>query len=449
MSSNSVAISNIPIVIAACNRAHTLQRLLASLAKAHYAEPVKLIISIDGGGPESVKTVARDFEWAFGPKEIIEHSENLGLRRHILSCGDISRQYDGIILLEDDLYVSPWYFKYTIDALNYYQDTQQICGISLYSYQYNETALLPFKPLNDGSDAYFMQLPCSWGQAWLKDHWACFRAWYANNSSSSLQDDPALPSNVAFWPDTSWKKYFLKYMVENNKFFVYPHISYTTNFGDKGQHHQGTNVFQVPLFCGSMGSHSFKYFDDCFIKYDVFCELLPECLDKLSEVSLPFGLSVDLYGSKRKENIAGEYVITSKKCKSYIASFGRRMVPQELNIIKQIEGSDIYLAKKDQLEDFGDINKYIYNRAIDVKEQKYFFSTDDVHYSRLKEAESLLAQFEANTELIANSSEMLRRMQCLEDALSGSELRIKSLSSSRSWRITKPLRWLGDLVRKL
>lgn len=440
---------NIPIVIAAWNRDYTLARLLASLAKAHYAEPVKLIISIDGGGPESVKHVAQDFEWNFGSKEIIEHPENLGLRKHILACGDISSQYDGIILLEDDLYVSPWFYKYTVAAIDFYKDCKEICGVSLYSYQYNETALLPFKPLIDGSDVYFMQLPCSWGQAWLKEHWTSFREWYDINSEYSFQDDPSLPANIAFWPDTSWKKYFLKYMVENNKFFVYPHISYTTNFGDKGQHHQGTNVFQVPLAYGSAGSYRFKAFDECYIKYDVFCELLPECLGKLSEVTFPFGLSVDLYGSKRTGNLTGEYVVTSKKCKSYIESFGRRMIPQELNIIDQVEGNDYYLTKKDQLEDIGDVNHYIYSRAIDENEQKYFFSTDDVHYSLLRRAESRLTQAEDKIELMASCSELSKRLLDVEKALAESEARIRSFQSSTSWRITKPLRWLGDLIRKL
>lgn len=435
---------NIPIVIAAYNRAHTLSRLLSSLAKGNYPDPVKLIISIDSGGPDSVKAVANDFHWEFGPKQVIDQPENLGLRNHILFCGDITSQYDGIILLEDDLYVSPWFYKYTVAALDFYSACKDVCGVSLYSYLYNETAYLPFKPLNDGSDVYFMQLPCSWGQAWLKEDWAAFRKWYDLNASSSFQDDPTLPPNIAFWPATSWKKYFLKYMVEHNKFFIYPHISQTTNFGDKGQHHQGTNVFQVPISVGDCESYFFRSFEDCLIKYDAFCELLPESLLKLCRWPLPENLSVDLYGSKGIENIRSEYVVTSKRSSSYAESFGRRMVPQELNIINQIQGDDFIVARVDSLELDSDINHFLHERAADPVEQRYFFSTDEVHSSRLEATEIRLEHAET---IIGSNSELSTYLQQVEKAASNNAARIQALESSLSWRLTKPLRRLVDRFR--
>jgi len=435
---------NIPIVIAVYDRAYTLQRLLSSLEKAHYAEPVKLIISIDGGGPDSVIQVAKNFEWLYGQKEVITHKENLGLRRHILFCGGISSQYDGIILLEDDLYVSSWFYKYTVAALDFYKDCKDICGVSLYSYQYNETALFPFKPLNDGSDVYFMQLPCSWGQAWLNGHWSDFSQWYELNSHLDLQNDVTLPANISFWPETSWKKYFLKFMVENRKFFVYPHSSYTTNFGDKGQHHQGTNVFQVPLVSGDTGNDRFMKFDDCLVKYDVFCELMPECLGSLCGDTLPRDLSVDLYGSKRIENLTSEYVITPKQCRSYLESFGRRMVPPELNIINRIVGSDLFLARVDQIEELGDINQYLHGRASDPAEQRYYFNTDDIHYARLRDAESRMEQAER---VIGSNADLFTFLQQSEDVVRDTQSRLEALESSISWRITKLFRWLGDMIR--
>lgn len=444
MNSDVAAMLNIPIVIAAYNRGNTLTRLLSSLAKAYYPAPVKLIISIDGGGSDSVKKIAEEFDWQHGQKEIIAHPENLGLRRHILSCGDLSSQYDGIILLEDDLFVSPRFYQYTLAALQFYKECPEICGLSLYSYQYNETALFPFKPLNDGSDAYFMQLPCSWGQTWLKEHWAGFSSWYADNSAASFQDDSSLPANIAFWPDTSWKKYFLKYMVETNKFFVYPHLSHTTNFGDKGQHHQGTNVFQVPLASGDSGDYCFKPFADCLVKYDVFCELLPDCLKSLSGGTLPAELSVDLYGSKRSENLTGEYVLTSKQCRSYQESFGRQMTPQEMNIINRIEGADLFLARKDQLEECGDIHQYIYGKASSEAAQRYYFGTDDVHHARLHDVESRLEQAER---VIGSNRDLLTYSQQTETQLRDCQTKVAALHSSLSWRITKPLRKLGDWLR--
>jgi len=120
---------------------------------------------------------------------------------------------------------------------------------------------VPFIPLNDASHAYFMQVPCSWGQAWLKEHWSAFESWYSTNLENEYNDDPTLPANIVYWPATSWKKYFFKYMVEHDKYFVYPTCSYATNFGDKGQHHTGSNLFQVPIQLGRIENYIFNSFE--------------------------------------------------------------------------------------------------------------------------------------------------------------------------------------------
>ena len=444
---------NIPIVIAAYNRENTLFRLLLSIAKANYVTPVKLIISIDGGGSENVKIVARKFEWEFGPKEIIEHSENFGLRRHILLCGGLSKLYDGIILLEDDLYVSPWFYQYASAALKFYQYCSSICGISLYSYRYNETSMLPFIPLNDASNTFFMQVPCSWGQAWLKEHWDCFAKWYISNNDN-FSDDVMLPGNIAFWPETSWKKYFFKYMIEKDLYFVYPFWSYTTNFGDKGQHHCGSNLFQVPIVLEKISKLVFKRFEESLIKYDAWCELLPECLNYLSNGVFNLNFSVDLHGTKRKENLPNEYVLTAKKSNSCIQTFGRQMLPVEMNIINKICGNDIYLTAIDQIKDYGNINDSIFERAIDITTQQYYYTMESFHHTllnralarneeqRMEELERYKKLFERNQDL---EQENLRRYQ-LELALRQS---IKQLLTSMSWRVTSPLRWVARKINNI
>ena len=197
---------NIPIVVVAYNRTNTLQRLLSSLSKAYFPFSTRLIISIDGGGPVNVIQTAKNFFWEHGQKEILEYSENLGLRKHILSCGAISKKYDGIILLEDDLYVSPWFYTYALSAARFYRGCKDISGIALYSPRYNETAFLPFYPLNDGSDTFFMQLACSWGQIWLSEQWSEFENWYNKNRNEELIRNETLPINIKLWPETSWKK---------------------------------------------------------------------------------------------------------------------------------------------------------------------------------------------------------------------------------------------------
>ena len=78
------------IVTVGYNRPAALERLLHSLTKAHYPEGVPLIISIDYGADnhQEVMKVAQKFVWTYGEKRVIAHEKNLGLRPHILSCGE-------------------------------------------------------------------------------------------------------------------------------------------------------------------------------------------------------------------------------------------------------------------------------------------------------------------------------------------------------------------------
>jgi GT2 family glycosyltransferase len=135
---------SIPLIVVTYNRPNSLNRLLNSLSKANYAQKVDIIISIDGKGDKEISKIANDLKWNFGNKEIIIHKKNLGLRQHILLCADLSQNYDGIILLEDDLYVSPEFYAYALSAIEYYKNCDMVAGIALYSHAFNETAQFPF-----------------------------------------------------------------------------------------------------------------------------------------------------------------------------------------------------------------------------------------------------------------------------------------------------------------
>ena len=90
----SINSTNYPaVVIPAFNRPKSLLRLLRSLDKGDYPlnHSIELIISIDGGGDHEVLRIAKEFNWNFGTKTIIEHDENLGLKNHIISCGDLAK----------------------------------------------------------------------------------------------------------------------------------------------------------------------------------------------------------------------------------------------------------------------------------------------------------------------------------------------------------------------
>lgn len=335
------------IVIVTYNRPDSLKRLLNSVLSAYYSayRDIPLIISIDGGGNKDVAAVAEAVDWKYGQKEVIKYPANMGLRRHIISCGDLSHKYGSVIILEDDCFVSRNYYDFAFKALNFYSEDKRIAGISLYSYKYNENALLPFCALNDSNDVFFMQVPSSLGQVWTKKQWKRFKEYYKMKPIISEVDK--LPEKVKNWPESSWKKYFYKYILENKLYFVYPSISYATNFGNIGTHTSNEiSTWQVPLELGSKNnSFNFVTFDESYNKYDCYFELLTDCL-RYYGVEVNNNCCIDLYGTKQFELFDCEYALSLKKCKNSIRSYGGVLFPFVQNLIYEIQGEIFSYAKK-------------------------------------------------------------------------------------------------------
>ena len=364
------------IVIVAFNRPYSITRLLDSVSNGKYEfDNIPLIISIDSGNCDNhleVVRIAKEFNWKFGSKEIILHSKNLGLREHVLTCGDLVEKYNSIIMLEDDLYVSPNYYNYAYEALKYYENCDRIAGISLYNHKKNFVAGLPFEIIPDSNDVYFLQIAASWGQCWNKKQWNNFRSWYTHNKSEILSKSPLV---VRSWPDSSWLKYFIEYLVVNNLYFVYPNKSLSTNFGDGGTHNKNKNVeSQVPLFMGE--NLNFIKIEDSLNIYDSYFEILPQSLNNINHFYSNYNYSIDLYGKKELDNIKTEYLISSKTVKNYELvknSFGLELKPQLLNIINKIPGNTFSLSSKENFED-GETQFNVRNNAV----LNYFYTKLDL-----------------------------------------------------------------------
>ena len=176
--------ADIPIVVVAYNRIESLKRILGSLLQAEYpAQGAELIISIDRGDNADVLDYARAFSWPFGEKQVIYQEKNLGLKAHILKCGGLTQAHDGIILLEDDLYVSPDFYRYALECYDFVADKPEIAGVALYNHRLSQLTEKVFEPLEDGFDNWYFRYACSWGQMWTKAQWAAFSAWLAENLS--------------------------------------------------------------------------------------------------------------------------------------------------------------------------------------------------------------------------------------------------------------------------
>lgn len=333
------------IIVVAFNRPMALKRLLDSLELANYpSEDIPMVISVDheNGGTKAnaeVLQVAQSFRWNNGPKEVLSRKQNLGLRQHVLSCGDLTRIYGSLIMLEDDLRVSPSFYTYAREALLFSEGTDRIAGVSLYNHRLNVHTREDFLALEDGFDNWYLQFASSWGQAWTAAQWDRFRSWY--NADGTIDPTLDIPANVRAWSEKSWLKYFIAFLIKKDAYFLYPRVSHTTNFSETGTHvGSDSTAFQVPLDYGHQTSYSFSSLKTSGAVYDAFYES--------TRIHTSLGmeqeeLTVDLYGY-RKGPWGKRYLLSSRAYPfAVLESYGRCMRPQEANVIEKIEGGELFL----------------------------------------------------------------------------------------------------------
>lgn len=341
------------VVIVAYRRLESLKRLLRSVDKASYFyDDITLIISIDYH-PDNQEVIrcAQDFVWHHGEKIIRTHETNQGLRKHIMECGDDSFKYGAVIILEDDEVVAPSFYEYARLAHEYYGKEERIAGVSLYGHEWNDYAGKRFQPIHGNGDVYFGQFSCTRGQSWLSGQWAEFKEWYERNQE--ITEDERLPSPIYAWKK-SWGKFFVRYMVEREKYYVIPYRTVSTMFGEIGTHASIPQFdVQVPLYWGA-AEWKFIPFEEG-AHYDIFFENkdLKGILAKRYQIP-ESEVCIDIYALADRKYGRARYILTTRKLNARIVeSFDLNMRPQDINVLLDIRGEGIFLY---------DVSKYVKNR---------------------------------------------------------------------------------------
>lgn len=330
--------ASVCIVVVAFNRALPLARLLRSLERAEYdGESVDLVVSIDGSATsDHILSQCRKLIWPHGRYTIRRYLRNQGLRQHVLACGDLSADYEAVILLEDDLVVSTQFYRYTKAAVDYYAGDDRVAGISLYSPTYNEMANLPFEPEPGRSSVYALQSAQSWGQVWTRGMWADFRRWYERSANHlTVSDD--MPARIYSWPETSWKKFAMKFLAETGKTWIYPRVSHSTNFSEFGSHNRVFTALYQTTLDGAERDYELQPADD-LVAYDIFFERVANQLAQhLGTGSEP--LMVDLYGTK--PTVTGPCRLLTRKRlgRKPIGTYGLALRPHEASVINRCRGN--------------------------------------------------------------------------------------------------------------
>ena len=335
------------IAVPAYNRPHALARLLQSLADAAYPhDGVPLVIAIDAGGEHEreVVAVAQTFDWTHGEKTVVRHPNNIGLKGNVFYCGRLATEYGASILLEDDLSVSRQFYAFATQALARYKDDDRIGGISLNGLWFNGFNHLPFVPLLDQGDVFFLQVAWYQGQVFSAEMWQRFDAWCAQDSGKTNQ-----PLHEIFntFEATEWFPQKMRYLADTGRTYVFPRESHTTNWGEAGTHFShATNWFHVPLQ-HVRTQFALPSLDDALAVYDTFFELLPSRLNRMTDAFSGLEYTVDFYGSKSAENIQTPHLLTTCACTKPIRSWGLEMKPFEANVAHNVGGDEIVLSAVD------------------------------------------------------------------------------------------------------
>lgn len=159
-----------PIVLLAYNRAEHLQRAVDSLKQNAEAAQTDLYIYCDGAKTsadeplvERVRTIARSVD-GFKTVNLVMRQHNMGLASNVIdSVTQVLDTYGRVIVVEDDLVVTPYFLQFMNDALETYKDEEKVGHIQACDFTH---APLP--------DTFLIQWTGSWGWATWKRAWQYF-----------------------------------------------------------------------------------------------------------------------------------------------------------------------------------------------------------------------------------------------------------------------------------
>ncbi|KAK9134993.1 hypothetical protein Syun_014323 [Stephania yunnanensis] len=224
------------IKLLAFDRLPALSRCLRSLSAARYdGDRVNLHIFIDHFPPIQNKAeVLEDklnvshrilyfvdgFSWGFGEKLVHYRTGNAGLQGQWLEAWWPISDDDFVFVVEDDLEVSPLYYRFLKGLiLNYYYNSSNFSPL-VYGASLQRPRFVPGKhgnKLNVSSDTriFLYQLVGTWGQLLFPKPWKEFRLWYDTHKAKDIK--PILEGMVTTgWykrmGERIWTPWFIKFI---------------------------------------------------------------------------------------------------------------------------------------------------------------------------------------------------------------------------------------------
>jgi FAD/FMN-containing dehydrogenase len=243
-----------PIIFFGYNRPDHARQTLEALSKSRLADESTLYIYVDGpkqnateatiANIEAVKKVAVEKQWC---KEVhvVAAPANKGLFRSIVDGITATvNKYGKVIVIEDDVLVSPGFLEYMNDALDFYENTEKVMHISAFSRP-------DLKPVPIKESTYFFYHTTCWGWATWKRAWDKFnpdplavkKAATAKGNISKLNMDGTFEffwglKAIAEGKFQSWNNIWHTTVFLNDGLCLHPSKSLVSNIGHDGS---GTN----------------------------------------------------------------------------------------------------------------------------------------------------------------------------------------------------------------
>ena len=160
-----------PILLFVYNRPQHVKRALGSLLQNREAAASDLYVfsdaarsAEDAAAVEMVRKEIADIQ-GFRSVSVVERNENFGLARSIIEgVTSIVNRYGRVIVLEDDLVVSPYFLRFMNDALEVYKDEPRVGHIQ--ACDFIQSPALP--------DTFLIKWTGSWGWATWQRAWELF-----------------------------------------------------------------------------------------------------------------------------------------------------------------------------------------------------------------------------------------------------------------------------------
>ncbi|XP_059665445.1 uncharacterized protein LOC132311538 [Cornus florida] len=236
------------IKVLAFDRLASLSRCLLSLGNADYVndrvnlhifiDHFKDLDSSDNGSvnldlklneSREILDFVDGFSWKFGEKMVHYRTGNVGLQAQWLEAWWPSSDDEFAFVVEDDLEVSPLYYRF-IRALivTYYYNASNFSP-SIYGASLQRPRFVPGKhgnkiQLDSGTQLFLYQLVGTWGQLLFPRPWKEFRLWYDTHKGKGIK--PYLQGMVTTgWykkmGERIWTPWFIKFIQSHGYFNIY------------------------------------------------------------------------------------------------------------------------------------------------------------------------------------------------------------------------------------